>query len=67
MACQMSNMDGYKAAREIRLNKAWAHLPIIAMTANVMCGDRERILAAGMNEHIAKPLTIARMFATLEK
>ena len=67
MDCQMPVMDGYTAAREIRKQAAWAELPVIAMTANVMAGDRERILAAGMNDHIAKPLSVERMFETLTK
>ncbi len=67
MDCQMPVMDGYTAAREIRQNAAWSQLPIIAMTANVMSGDRERILAAGMNDFIAKPLSVDRMFETLGK
>ena len=67
MDCQMPVMDGYTATREIRKNSAWAQLPVIAMTANAMAGDRERILAAGMNDYIAKPLAVERMFATLRK
>lgn len=58
-------MDGYTATREIRRNPARVALPIFAMTANAMVGDRERVLAAGMNDHIAKPLQIGAMFATI--
>ncbi|AYH41913.1 response regulator [Azoarcus sp. DN11] len=67
MDCQMPVMDGYTAAREIRRNPAWAHLPILAMTANTMAGDRDKAIAAGMNDHIAKPLDVAEMFVTLAK
>lgn len=67
MDCQMPVMDGYTAAREIRNNSAWAGLPIIAMTANAMVGDREKVLASGMNDHIAKPLDVAEMFATIAR
>ncbi|NMG42510.1 response regulator [Aromatoleum toluvorans] len=67
MDCQMPIMDGYTAAREIRSNPAWAHLPILAMTANTMAGDRDKAIAAGMNDHIAKPLDVGEMFVTLAK
>ena len=67
MDCQMPVMDGYTATRLIRANPAWQTLPIIAMTANAMAGDREKVLAAGMNDHIAKPLNINQMFVTLAK
>lgn len=65
MDCQMPVMDGYTATRKIRENQAWQELPIVAMTANAMAGDREKVLAAGMNDHIAKPLDVQAMFATL--
>ena len=67
MDCQMPVMDGYTATREIRAQPQFASLPIIAMTANAMAGDREMVLAAGMNDHIAKPLRVADMFATIAR
>ncbi len=67
MDCQMPVMDGYEAARAIRANARWHNLPIIAMTANAMSGDRERALAAGMNDHIAKPISVSAMFNTLQR
>ena len=67
MDCQMPVMDGYEATRRLRANPNWAGLPIIAMTANAMAGDREKALAAGMDDHIAKPLDVGRMFATLAR
>jgi PAS domain S-box-containing protein len=67
MDCQMPVMDGYTATRAIRRNAAFEHLPIIAMTANAMAGDREKVLSAGMWDHIAKPLNVAEMFATIAK
>ncbi|MEP6873881.1 MAG: response regulator [Burkholderiales bacterium] len=67
MDCQMPVMDGYVATRALREHVQWRHLPVIAMTANAMVGDREKVLAAGMNDHIAKPVNIAEMFATLSR
>ena len=63
----MPVMDGYTATREIRKNPAFKELPIIAMTANAMAGDREKVIEAGMNDHIAKPLNVAEMYATIAK
>ncbi len=67
MDCQMPVMDGYTATREIRSNPAYKNIPIIAMTANTMAGDREKVLEAGMLDHIAKPLNVADLFATMAK
>ncbi|MBF0219372.1 MAG: response regulator, partial [Gammaproteobacteria bacterium] len=57
--------DGYEATRRIRREAAFVGLPIIAMTANAMVGDKERVIAAGMNDHISKPLNVNAMFATM--
>ena len=67
MDMQMPVMDGYTASREIRNNPALANLPIIAMTANAMAGDREKCIAAGMNDHVAKPINPREMFEALAK
>ena len=67
MDCQMPVMDGYTATSILRQNPLFADLPIIAMTANAMSSDRERVLAVGMNDHITKPLDVTAMFATIAK
>jgi signal transduction histidine kinase/CheY-like chemotaxis protein len=71
MDCQMPEMDGFDATREIRqveimaLNKQ--PLPIVAMTANVMSGDRERCLEVGMDDYIGKPVRRDELASILKK
>jgi len=67
MDCQMPGMDGYTATRRIRENPAWRELPVIAMTANAMLGDREKALAAGMNDHVAKPIDVEDLYRALSR
>ena len=67
MDCQMPVMDGFEATRAIRQHEQFASLPILAMTANAMMGDKEKCLASGMNDHIAKPIDVAHLFLTMAK
>jgi CheY-like chemotaxis protein/HPt (histidine-containing phosphotransfer) domain-containing protein len=67
MDCQMPEMDGFAATDAIRRAETHSrrHVPIIAMTANALQGDREQCLAAGMDDYIAKPIDAIRLTALL--
>ena len=65
MDCQMPVMDGYQATKTIRVQGKNTTTPIIAMTANALVGDKEKALAVGMDDHIAKPIDIKDMFAKM--
>ena len=67
MDCNMPVADGFEATRRIRLDKRNQQLPIIALTANALEGDRERCLAAGMDDYISKPFTIEQLKDVLQR
>jgi PAS domain S-box-containing protein len=70
MDCQMPGIDGFEATRQLRVMEAAAsqsRTPIIAMTANVMPGDRERCLAAGMDDYLPKPVEIGTVQKMMER
>lgn len=65
MDIQMPVLDGLAATQRVREDPRFANLPILAMTAHAMSGDRERSLAAGMNEHLVKPIDPEALYAAL--
>ncbi|MDH3353894.1 MAG: ATP-binding protein [Chromatiales bacterium] len=65
MDLQMPVMDGYEATRQIRANQNYNKLPIVAMTAHALVEEREKCLATGMNDHVAKPIDIEALHAAL--
>ena len=72
MDCQMPEMDGYEATRAIRSaetarNGAAGHIPIVALTAHALEGDREKSLEAGMDDHLSKPFTFDQLTEVLAK
>jgi len=70
MDCRMPVMDGFEATRRIRSGEAGirdSRIPIIAMTADAMEGDRERVLQAGMDDYLAKPIDTAKMEAVINR
>jgi two-component system sensor histidine kinase/response regulator len=62
MDIQMPILDGYGATRTIRKDERFSELPIIAMTANAFASDREAAIESGMNDHVAKPIDVGKLF-----
>ena len=67
MDCQMPGIDGFEATRRWRLRESGDRLPVIAVTANAVPGDRERCLAAGMDDYLAKPFDLNELGALLQR
>jgi CheY-like chemotaxis protein len=67
MDCQMPGLDGYEATRRLRQLPQTKELPVVAMTANAMKGDRELCLAAGMTDYVSKPIRLERLREVLSR
>lgn len=63
----MPEMDGYEAIKEMRSSDVYGSIPIVAVTANAMSGDREKCLAAGADDYIAKPIDVDRLMKVIEE
>ena len=66
MDMMMPGMDGYEAIPRIKLNERYGHLPVIAVTAQAMAGDKEKALAAGADDYIPKPVDVDLLLEILK-
>jgi len=69
MDCQMPEMDGYQATQAIReaVGEYYQSIPIVALTANAMKGDKDKCIKAGMDDYISKPMDLAELYAVLKQ
>ncbi|MFD2540440.1 response regulator [Sphingobacterium chuzhouense] len=63
----MPEMDGYEAIKQIRSSDVYGSVPIVAVTANAMSGDKEKCIAAGADNYIAKPIDVDRLMKVIEE
>ncbi len=63
----MPEMDGYEAIKQIRSSDVYGSVPIVAVTANAMSGDKEKCIAAGADDYIAKPIDVDRLMKVIEE
>ena len=67
MDIQMPEMDGYQTTRMLRSDPRWSSLPVVALTAHALAGEREKCLQAGMNDHVPKPIDPQQLYSTLHR
>jgi two-component system, sensor histidine kinase len=66
MDIQLPNVDGLQIIRHLKANENWCHIPVIALTAMAMSGDKQRCLEAGADEYLSKPLNMEKLINAIE-